>query len=1074
MPTIDEIRKQYPQYENIPDAQLARGVYNKFYKGKIEYKDFLDKLGMVAKGGDSLVSDIGKTVTGTARTAGVVAGGAVAFPIAGLAGYAKLLTSGPEEAIKTIEQIQSVPMKAFHTDPARAEVESRGFETVTTPIRMMTESAKWWGDLAEKKTGNPNIGALVATGVEAAFFLGLPGLKAKLTGYIKAGRIAEARKLAVDLQKKRVAKIQSEPPRLKGLAQAEKDVSLGNLTKKGPPLKKPKFESTKAPVPEPLKVEVQPRPESPFGLKKGKPAQRPQSTKVTREKFIEKISEEPPPSNVNNLVKERNRFFKEEKTKPVKPKPKAPFPKPPPRTPLDVSLKESPALVDMIKNRDRFLNQSGVFDLKVAGEAVSKLYDNSKELAAKINKVIDVESPYRRIGKPETGFHVKNTFSQRALHEEYGLNYGEKIGKSLKYNKEDMSKVPLYYENPKDFKQLPRAEQKRLGPAVKKFGKYFEDAKAEYAKLGVDVDFKSRIIQDMKDLISEAEKKGGEATELRSALKDAEKVNFVHIPSAMWFEGLMKRDPASGGRVLKLLATQQRKNLSIKSLIEREIIKPEDVHATDIIANYSRRKGKDFALLNIVNAAKGEGMAVKMGKGVVAPENFITPPDAPILAGYKVHPLLAEAIRDMTEYDKMNLWQKTMTVTKMTSFYNPLILPMYDTVQGTMLRGLKSINLPTTSAKGLYHTFKKTPEYWEALDNGLASKPFNAPWNEFQRGLDIAKKGPMGKVLSQLSPNVLKTVYQNSWWLAWELDKGIRMGSYLHLKKQGMSPREAAQTAAKFHSDYASVPAKTRKALNNLFFTPTFKITMGKLFGRMIKDAAQSTAKLGKVDKATSTFGKGLLATVGILEGVDLFMTQVMKFERDEWGRKYTRKNVETEDGPKDLVFTWSSPVNMFLKYGYRLADALDPSTQQGVKRFLEANKWEFHPIYRTFYDVFFTNKKGSGENIVETLDPIETKAKKQLIYAVKSIIGVLGLLEKDDMSKASKAALKKETNRIFEFITRPITFRYLRATKDRATVYKINRLNKELTDIIYNEKLSDDHIEEYLKRYDKLIGEVE
>ena len=114
--------------------------------------------------------------------------------------------------------------------------------------------------------------------------------------------------LFVDLQKKRVAKIQSEPPRLKGLAQAEKDVSLGNLTKKGPPLKKPKFESTKAPIPEPLKVEVQPRPKSPFGLKKGKPsAQRPQSTKVTREEFVEKINEEPTPSNVNNLVKERDR-----------------------------------------------------------------------------------------------------------------------------------------------------------------------------------------------------------------------------------------------------------------------------------------------------------------------------------------------------------------------------------------------------------------------------------------------------------------------------------------------------------------------------------------------------------------------------------------------------------------------------------------------------------------------------------------------------------------------------------------------------------------------------------------------
>ena len=44
MITIAELKKQYPQYQNIADDELAEKFYNKYYKGKISLNDFKNKV----------------------------------------------------------------------------------------------------------------------------------------------------------------------------------------------------------------------------------------------------------------------------------------------------------------------------------------------------------------------------------------------------------------------------------------------------------------------------------------------------------------------------------------------------------------------------------------------------------------------------------------------------------------------------------------------------------------------------------------------------------------------------------------------------------------------------------------------------------------------------------------------------------------------------------------------------------------------------------------------------------------------------------------------------------------------
>ena len=43
MPTIAEVREQFPMYSDVPDGELVRGLHNKFYKD-IPYGEFLRKI----------------------------------------------------------------------------------------------------------------------------------------------------------------------------------------------------------------------------------------------------------------------------------------------------------------------------------------------------------------------------------------------------------------------------------------------------------------------------------------------------------------------------------------------------------------------------------------------------------------------------------------------------------------------------------------------------------------------------------------------------------------------------------------------------------------------------------------------------------------------------------------------------------------------------------------------------------------------------------------------------------------------------------------------------------------------
>ena len=714
-------------------------------------------------------------------------------------------------------------------------------------------------------------------------------------------------------------------------------------------------------------------------------------------------------------------------------------------------------------------------------EGVAKEVPKLKNLGTKTIQAIQdfgaVEPRFQRHNAPETGFHAKNYFSKWAAWEERTIDKVAKVAKVANYDKGITGvDAVLAIGSEKALKAAPEGV-KAVGKEVLDFT---ENIKKEYAKRGIKLDFKGRIINEIKDLIKNAE--DAEVPALEKALKAAEDMQFLHIPSALWIES--KIQSPTGGKVLKLLATQKRKSLNVKTLIDQGLVDPKDVNVFDIMASYGRRAGRDFALLDLKDAALKEGLFTKQEtvKNIVKIPGY----ESPIFTDGYMHPVLADYIRGELLGKGLNLGKagKVFAFTKLSAFINPLILPFYDTMQHSQLalvnkwsRGNLKSNAPLYHlARGAKQFLKRTPEYYEALDNGLASKPFNNPFGTYKNLVEWAKKNNQQKALSVLNNlfdrRAVLNIYRASFETAWNLDQMIRMGSYDLLRKKGFSVRESAQMAARAHSDYASVPASSRRMLNVPFFTPTFKLTMGKFYGTMLADAVKYGKNLGgvlgKVSPKTKVFAGALVGTIIANLAYDQLMTEGFKMKRDEFGRRYT-KEVNTDQGKKELTITMSSPINMWQKYVFRAMSSFSPEVAKPWVRFFEQNKWEIQPLFRVAYEVG-TNDNGRGDKIYSEFDTRTVATVKALKYATKSIVRLFGLIDRDPSDKEGINRFKKEYGKLTEILLRPITFVYLRTPEEKRIGFKVKMVQNRFNKALRRGEIKQQHIDEYIRQLDQLL----
>jgi hypothetical protein len=530
-----------------------------------------------------------------------------------------------------------------------------------------------------------------------------------------------------------------------------------------------------------------------------------------------------------------------------------------------------------------------------------------------------------------------------------------------------------------------------------------------------------------------------------------------------------------------------RKTVSTEMLIdlmERQGISVA-TDARELQANYIKYLGEKMVYHKLLDTIKSEGLAYKFME---------LPPDkkhykdvskiVPDFVNYVVHPRIAEYFeRYNHSIERGDVW-KFMALTKMFQFYNPLFLSVYDIIQSAMAIGPKMLIRPKYLKEAWLDVKNRSDNYYQSMNNGTFSVPFInrfINWKEtlkknldkFDSGeriginllgkrlaKDLSPKHPLA-ALTKLTSRGVMEFYTANWNIAWTGDRIIRQATYNYMtKERGYSPLEAAQTAAKFHGDYASVPRSTRRVLNNIFFTPTFKIAMYKLYSRMLSDSFKSAKDILKEHKLPTgpkaAYAMGLFWTMALMGGMDLLLTQGMGFERQTFGRRYYKEAV-IDGERKEMVWTFAHPGNVWARHWERFIKP-KPGVENFIMNRLKGVKWEAHPVWALAYELAFNE----GFGFQKIYEPAEGQPKQWadiIKYSSSRLLGihraVLEQFSQGNIDKETYDAFKEEVGGFQGEILKHFMYVYSRSTKEARIKRTINSIKAQQTKALKKRDMS-------------------
>jgi len=711
----------------------------------------------------------------------------------------------------------------------------------------------------------------------------------------------------------------------------------------------------------------------------------------------------------------------------------------------------------------------------ILGEAASKIIDGYEAIAKKLS----VEAAWKKY--PAIGRAMKAIFSVQTMEQQKGMDVVKDFikvvkesHKGYKITRKDLGEIVLSAEDPKYLDVMAPTKKARIKPGADFLSKYFKDSQKELSDKGIEVDFNKRMLADLEHRL-EKEEDADRSSKISEQIKIIKRIQFIHIPVQMWTMNKTKQLIAARSKrefekkyaELKLTLIKERRAVSLGSLVAKKTIALEKINPMEIILNYANKKGQDFSITNIRDAAVADGLIKHQKTKPKGAKEWVKIPERLAALSISGKPQgwvqagLINTIDDtISSVQMQSKFDKTIAITKMAAFYNPFFLPAYDLVQFGMLGPMRVHQIPGVMVKAIKDVTTRTEDYYLAEKNGTFSKPFALPFakwkstaekmtTETTSGWYVSQFGGMlEQMFNVKSGSFLKPIYQASWTTAWFLDEVIRMMSFNYLTKRGHSATDAAQTAAKFHGDYAGVPASTRKALNRFFFTPTFKIAMGGLWAHMLKNVVKTvggTRKKGTT-KMERRLAYGAMCTFGINLGFHLVMTQMLGFEDDQWGRRYVKK-VYTKEGPKEIVITWSTPANIALKYIYRINEAMKPGVANPLLALWNSNRWELHPVYRAFISVV-SNKRAGGEEIWNENDDKIVILKKGIDYITESIVGMYSGVKMMTgkhggtySTRQARELLSNEWGMVWKYFFQHFAFAYMRDVKDKREGQKIKAM---------------------------------
>ncbi|HDP37226.1 MAG TPA: hypothetical protein ENN27_05155 [Candidatus Atribacteria bacterium] len=515
----------------------------------------------------------------------------------------------------------------------------------------------------------------------------------------------------------------------------------------------------------------------------------------------------------------------------------------------EISKKEIPAKTELPEKQipptttkpEKLITPEGTVTGKAGSIFIPSMAD-VQNVGTKIASKLSIEAPFIKAGAKETGFQVKNYFSNIGIGHEQGLKEINTLNKfkfkvptvkesGFKASGEiDYTDITYLSERPEYFIKLTSEERKLVSPAKKSTKDFYKRWEEKLKEIGwMEEPFpqslitrNNRTIGNLKASLPKlktAEARAKAKAEI-ARLQDIndrikkQKIQFVSIP-ARTILAKVDTDPVLRAKIMSILPHWGRTTITVKDLVDKGIITRQEADIRYIIGEYSDRMGRKYALGKIFENAEKEGLIKSQAEKPDWPAARIyikgQHVSIPQLRGKRLDPFFSDVITDFFSSEQVTLGG-VLGITKMMAFHNPVFLPMYDVWQSAAIGALTSLNTPKYIITAFKDSFKKTDNYWIAFENGLFSKPFAIPYDKFEYQFTEAMKGnKLGDFIKKaaLPTNWIPMLYTASWHTAWKLDETIRMISFNYLKDKGYTDREAAQLAALYHSDYACYDEQT-------------------------------------------------------------------------------------------------------------------------------------------------------------------------------------------------------------------------------------------------------------------------
>jgi len=160
----------------------------------------------------------------------------------------------------------------------------------------------------------------------------------------------------------------------------------------------------------------------------------------------------------------------------------------------------------------------------------------------------------------------------------------------------------------------------------------------------------------------------------------------------------------------------------------------------------------------------------------------------------------------------------------------------------------------------------------------------------------------------------------------------------------------------------------------------------------------------------------------------------------------------------------------MWHKYAFRALSSISPEVEKPLVRFFEQNKWEVQPVFRVVYDIA-NNDNGKGDKIVNEFDTGKVKTFKRLIYATKSLVSLIGLVDRDPSDREGQEEFIKEYGKLTEALIRPFTFIYTRSPEEKRTAWKVKIIQDRFNKMLRHGEIKPQHVDEYIKQLEEVMG---